>query len=68
MKPTDVQKKICDLIIEQANFWKDTNDIFSPTHLCDIEESVNNTDELSSSDKEILIEAFTDLYFKVRSL
>ena len=68
MKPTDIQKKICDLIIEQAHFWKVTNDITSPTHLCDIEESVNNTDELSDSDKETLIKGITDLYFEVRGL
>ena len=68
MKPTDTQKKICDLIIAQAHFWKATNDITSPTHLCDIEESVNNTDELSDSDKETLIKGITDLYFEVRGL
>jgi hypothetical protein len=41
MKANDKQKAICDLIISQANFWKSTNDITSPTHYCDIEESIN---------------------------
>ena len=68
MKPTAKQKKICDLIVEQAKFWQSTNDITSPTHLCDIEESVNNTDELPDYYKEILIKVFTDLYFTVRDL
>ena len=30
MKATDKQKQICDLVIQQANFWKSSNDINSP--------------------------------------
>lgn len=68
MKPTTKQKKLCEIIIEQAKFWQSTNDIHSPTHLCDIEETVCNTDELPDSDKEILIKAITDMYFTVIGL
>jgi len=45
-KATDKQKQICDLIIEQANFWKSSNDINSPTHYCDNSESVNSVKHL----------------------
>ena len=53
MKTTDKQKQICDLVIQQANFWKSTNDINSPTHYCDISESVKSL-ELSEEDEEDL--------------
>jgi len=52
-KATDKQKQICDLIIEQANFWKSSNDINSPTHYCDNFESVISLD-LSEEDEEDL--------------
>lgn len=55
MKPTKLQKKICDLIISQATFWKVTNDINSPTHYCDIEEEIlRDFDELDDSQRAIL--------------
>ena len=54
MKPTDKQKQICDLVIQQANFWKSSNDIDSPTHYCDNNESVSDIDWLSEEDEEDL--------------
>lgn len=55
MKPTELQKKICDLIISQAKFWKVTNDINSPTHYCDIrEEILKDFDELDGFQRDIL--------------
>lgn len=53
MKATDKQKQICDLIIQQASFWKSSNDIDSPTHYCDNSESVRSL-ELSEEDEEDL--------------
>lgn len=68
MKPTELQKKICDLIISQAEFWKVTNDINSPTHYCDIgEEILRDFDELSDSQKDILEDRLIDLLIFVRS-
>lgn len=54
MKANDKQKEICDLIINQVNFWKESNDINSPTHHCDNNESVRNIDWLSEEDVEDL--------------
>lgn len=53
MKATDKQKQICDLVIQQASFWKSSNDIDSPTHYCDNSESVRSL-ELSEEDEEDL--------------
>lgn len=53
MKATDKQKEICDLVIQQASFWKSSNDIDSPTHYCDNSESVRSL-ELSEEDEEDL--------------
>ena len=53
MKATDKQKQICDLVIQQAIFWKSSNDIDSTTHYCDNSESVRSI-ELSEEDEEDL--------------
>ena len=53
MKLTNKQKKICDLFIQQANFWKSSNDINSPSHYCNNSESVRSL-ELSEEDEEDL--------------
>lgn len=44
MKPTQLQKKICELVKSQASFWINTNDIDSPTHYCDMWEELNDID------------------------
>lgn len=54
MKATDKQKQICDLVIQQASFWKISNDIDSPTHYCDNSESVRSLEGLSEEDEEDL--------------
>ena len=41
MKTNRVQKHICDFIIEQVEWWRDSNDIDSPTHFSDLEDSLN---------------------------
>ena len=40
MKPNKQQKAICELIKSQVSYWMSSNDIDSPTHLCDIDEEV----------------------------
>ena len=42
MKANKQQKEICELIKSQASFWINSNDIDSPTHLCDIDEEVDS--------------------------
>ena len=38
MKPTEEQIETIDTILSIIKTWKNTNDIKSPTHVCDIEE------------------------------
>ena len=37
MRTNRVQRHICDFIIDQVTWWRDSNDIDSPTHTCDLE-------------------------------
>lgn len=65
MKPNEQQKKICGLIKSQASFWMNSNDIDSPTHLCDIDEEVANL-ELDEEMESELSFALKELYFIVK--
>lgn len=42
MKTNRVQQHICDFIIEQVTWWRDSNDIDSPTHLSDLESRLDD--------------------------
>lgn len=42
MKTTKQQQQLCDLIIEQATWWKNSNDISSPTHNSDLESRIDD--------------------------
>lgn len=53
MKPTKTQKAVIDAVIDQLNFWRSTNDINSPTHYCDMDESYQSALEDCLSEKEI---------------
>lgn len=66
MKPTELQKQLCNIIKEQASFWSNTNDIHSPTHYCDIEESVRCIEQLSEEAQEQLILALESLYHIIK--
>lgn len=49
MKPSEIQKYLCDIIRSQVNFWKYSSDITSTTHIPDIEYSC-----LSLEDEDII--------------
>ncbi len=53
MKPTKTQKAVIDALIEQLQFWRITNDINSPTHYCDMDESYKDSLEDCLSEEEI---------------
>ena len=58
MKANKVQRYLCDVIQVQQDFWKNSNDITSPTHLNDIEEECfAQLDDLISDED---IEEFQD--------
>jgi hypothetical protein len=68
MKANKIQQYICDVINSQANFWKHSNDITSPTHLVDIEEEcfAQLDNLISDDDREELVEKLQDLYWFIR--
>jgi hypothetical protein len=53
MKPTKTQKTVIDAIIDQLKFWRDTNDINSPTHYSDMDECYWSDLEDCLSEEEI---------------
>lgn len=68
MKTNDKQKMICDLIIQQAEFWKSSNDIDSPTHRVDNYVNVKKLEELKKDDEEDLINFLDNLWSFIRTL
>ena len=68
MKANKIQSYICDVIYSQADFWKHSNDITSPTHLVDIEEECNAQfiNLLNDEDIKELENKLTDLYWFIR--
>ena len=68
MKANKIQQYICDVIHSQADFWKHSNDITSPTHLVDIEEECRAQFDKLLADKEIeeLSDKLAELYWYIR--
>ena len=66
MRPTNLQKKLCELIKSQASFWLNTNDINSPTHYTDIDTELDCIEELSEDAKEEFNSALRKLYHLVK--
>ena len=68
MKANKIQQYLCDIIHSQQDFWKHSNDITSPTHLCDIEEEcfTQLCNLISDDDREELVEKLQDLYWFIR--
>ena len=68
MKANKIQQYICDVIHSQANFWKHTNDITSPTHLTDIEEECYAQLEnlINDDERDELIHKLEELYWYIR--
>lgn len=65
MKLSKQQKEICELIKSQVSFWMNSNDIDSPTHLCDIDEEVSRL-ELDEDMESELSFALKELYYIVK--
>ena len=68
MKANKIQQYICDVIHSQADFWKHSNDIASPTHLNDIEEEcfAQLDDLIPDEDMEEFQDKLKDLYWFIR--
>lgn len=61
-KPTDNQKKIIDECILQLQSWKNTNDLYSPTHGRDIEDGFDNLYLDDIIDEDTSDELYEKLY------
>ena len=68
MKANKIQQYLCDVILSQQSFWRNSNDITSPTHLVDIEEEcfAQLDNLISDDDREELVEKLQDLYWFIR--
>lgn len=68
MRANKTQEWLCDAIKENVDWWKSSNDITSPTHMCDMEESLFSRLEnvLTDDEREELNEKLQDLYWFIR--
>jgi hypothetical protein len=67
MKPTTKQLKVIEFLEQQLKFWKNTNDIGSPTHVGDISEfsRANLYDMFSEDEIEDVDILTTELYINI---
>lgn len=67
MKPTPKQLKVIEFLEQQLKFWKNTNDIGSPTHVGDISEfSRANLYDVFSEDEIADVDILTtELYINI---
>jgi hypothetical protein len=67
MKPTPKQIKVIEFLEQQLKFWKNTNDIGSPTHVGDISEfsRANLYDVFSEDEIEDVDILTTELYINI---
>ena len=68
MKPTEKQKKIMDIIIQNLQFWKSTNDIISPSHNSLIDDDVNAAVDygiIDADEEELLIDTISSIRYNI---
>lgn len=67
MKPSNKQLKVIEFLEQQLKFWKNTNDIGSPTHVGDISEfsRANLYDSFSEDEIEDIDILTTELYINI---
>ena len=68
MKPTEKQKKIMDIIIQNLQSWKSTNDIISPSHNSLIEDDVNDAVDygiIDADEEELLIDTISSIRYNI---
>ena len=68
MKANKIQQCLCNVIHNEQDFWKHSNDITSPTHLTDIEEEcyAQLGDLMQDDEREEFQEKLKDLYWFIR--
>ena len=69
MKPTTKQLKVIEFLEQQLKFWKNTNDIGSPTHVGDITEFSQYLKDDFSIEEVLSIEILTtELYLSITEI
>jgi hypothetical protein len=69
MKPTTKQLKVIEFLEQQLKFWKNTNDIGSPTHVGDITEFSQFLKDDFSVEEVLSIEILTtELYLSIMEI
>ena len=69
MKPSLKQLKVIEFLEQQLKFWKNTNDIGSPTHIGDVSEFARFLDDTFSQDEISAIEILTTkLYLSITEI
>lgn len=72
METNRIQKHICDFIIEQVDWWRDSHDIDSPTHLSELEDRLNDLVEdegwIDGLQAYSIDRLLTDLLNEIRNL
>lgn len=72
MKPNRTQQHICDFIIEQIEWWRDSNDINSTTHFSDLEDRLNDLVEdegwINDTQASAIDTWLTNLLVEIRKL
>ena len=70
MKPSNKQLKVIDFLEQQLKFWKNTNDIESPTHIGDISEfsRANFYDVFSEDEIKDIDILTTELYLNLMEI
>ena len=69
MKPSPKQIKVIEFLEQQLKFWKNTNDIGSPTHIGDIREFSQFLDNILSPEQTAFVELIThEIYERIIEL
>jgi len=69
MKPSDKQIKVIEFLEQQLRFWKQSNDINSPSHCGDISEYASNMDNILSEDEIKNVDILTtELYLSITEI
>lgn len=68
MKPTPKQIKVIEFLEQQLKFWKNTNDISSPTHIGDITEFSQFLKDFSTEEVSSVEILTTELYLSITEI
>lgn len=71
MTPTETQKALCNVVIAQAEFWRDSNDIDSLTHYNENETEIYKLvyeGKISKADADLIVNSLDRLYYRIRTI